>query len=241
GKHDEAWPLYKRSLAILEKALSQDHLHVAASLIKLAGFSAKQGKCDEAEPLYERSLFIPENVLGKEHPEVAASLNNRAWLLSVCSSGKYDEADPLYQRALAIDEKVLGPEHPDVATDLNNRAGHPNFLGKFEESTLCGTSYSFEESSWCLQPNATCGFSAIVVVTAFLFAFSASFQGKYDEARPLYERSIVIREKCLGPDHGPPGCGRSAQQPNSLLAMAGKFEEAGPISERSQAIREKEL
>ena len=26
-------------------------------------------------------------------------------------------------------------------------------------------------------------------------------QGKYDEAGPLYERSLAIREKALGPDH----------------------------------------
>lgn len=26
-------------------------------------------------------------------------------------------------------------------------------------------------------------------------------QGKYEEAGPLYERSLAIREKALGPDH----------------------------------------
>ena len=26
-------------------------------------------------------------------------------------------------------------------------------------------------------------------------------QGKYDEAKPLYERAIAIGEKTLGPDH----------------------------------------
>lgn len=26
-------------------------------------------------------------------------------------------------------------------------------------------------------------------------------QGKYDEAGPLYERSLAIREKAVGPDH----------------------------------------
>jgi tetratricopeptide (TPR) repeat protein len=26
-------------------------------------------------------------------------------------------------------------------------------------------------------------------------------QGRYDEARPLYERALAIREKALGPEH----------------------------------------
>ena len=30
---------------------------------------------------------------------------------------------------------------------------------------------------------------------------STVFQGKYDEAEPLYERSQAIREKVLGPEH----------------------------------------
>lgn len=28
-----------------------------------------------------------------------------------------------------------------------------------------------------------------------------AIQGKYEEAEPLYERSLAIREKALGPDH----------------------------------------
>lgn len=31
--------------------------------------------------------------------------------------------------------------------------------------------------------------------------FFITFQGKYDEAGPLYERSLAIREKALGPNH----------------------------------------
>ena len=30
---------------------------------------------------------------------------------------------------------------------------------------------------------------------------STAFQGKYNEAEPLYERSQAIREKVLGPEH----------------------------------------
>ncbi|CAN0442982.1 unnamed protein product, partial [Scytosiphon promiscuus] len=100
-------------------------------------------------------------------------LNNRAGLLSKCSSavystildnaprchfpltpqGNYTDAEPLYARAIKIWEKVHGLEHPLVATGLNNRA--------------------------------------LLLKT----------QGKDDDADPLYVRAIAIRETVLGPEH----------------------------------------
>ena len=73
GNYREAEPLYKRSLAIREKALGKDHPHVAASLNGLAVLYDSQGKYDEAEPLYKRALAIREEALGKDHPDVATS------------------------------------------------------------------------------------------------------------------------------------------------------------------------
>ena len=71
GKYVEAEPLYKRSLAIKEKALGKDHPDVALSLNNLAVLYDSQGKYVEAEPLYKRSLAIREKALGKDHPDVA--------------------------------------------------------------------------------------------------------------------------------------------------------------------------
>ena len=81
GKFVDAEPLYKRSLAIREKALGPEHPRVAGSLNNLAGLYYQQGKYNEAEPLYKRSLAIWEKALGSEHPHVATSLENYAMLL----------------------------------------------------------------------------------------------------------------------------------------------------------------
>ena len=114
GKYAEAEPLYRRSLAIKEKALGSEHPRVATSLNNLGELYREQSKYAEAEPLYRRSLAIWEKALGPEHPRVATSLNNLGLLYD--AQGKYAEAEPLYKRSLAIWEKALGPEHPDVAT-----------------------------------------------------------------------------------------------------------------------------
>ena len=80
GRYAEAEPLYKRALAIREKALGPDHPDVAPSLNNLAALYDPQGQYAQAEPLYKRSQEIREKALGPNHPDVATSLNNLAVL-----------------------------------------------------------------------------------------------------------------------------------------------------------------
>ncbi|CAN0547894.1 unnamed protein product [Ectocarpus sp. 12 AP-2014] len=61
GKTEEAGPLYKRSLAIVEKDLGPDHPRVATSLKNLADLLESQGKYEEAAPLLER-LSLPRKL-----------------------------------------------------------------------------------------------------------------------------------------------------------------------------------
>ena len=60
GRYADAEPLYKRALAICEKALGPDHPDVAASLNDLAALYSKQGRYADAEPLIKRALAIRE-------------------------------------------------------------------------------------------------------------------------------------------------------------------------------------
>ena len=56
GRYADAEPLYKRALAIREKALGPDHPDVAQSLNNLADLYSAQGRYADAEPLYKRAL-----------------------------------------------------------------------------------------------------------------------------------------------------------------------------------------
>ena len=76
GRNAEAEPLYKRSLAIYEKALGSDHPGVAITLYDLALVYRTQGRYAEAEPHLKRALAIMEKALGPEHPDFATDLNN---------------------------------------------------------------------------------------------------------------------------------------------------------------------
>ena len=105
GRYAEAEPLYKRMLAIIEKAPEggPEHSSFANGLNSLAELYRAQGRYAEAEPLYKRSLPIYEKVLGPEHPIVAASLENYGALLR--ETGRSAEANEMEARAKAIRAK----------------------------------------------------------------------------------------------------------------------------------------
>jgi tetratricopeptide (TPR) repeat protein len=52
-------------------------------------------------------------------------------------------------------------------------------------------------------------------------------QGKYEQALPLYERSLAIREKVLGEHH--PDVAQSLNNLAALYYNQGKYEQALPL------------
>ena len=61
-----------------------------------------------------------------------------------------------------------------------------------------------------------------------------STQGKYEEAEPLYKRSLGIKEKSLGADH--PEVAINLVNLANLYRQQGKYEEAEPLYRRSLEI-----
>ncbi|NDY74971.1 tetratricopeptide repeat protein, partial [Desulfobacter hydrogenophilus] len=61
-------------------------------------------------------------------------------------------------------------------------------------------------------------------------------QGKYEEAEPLYQRALKIRETVLGPDH--PSVATTLNNLAGLYESQGKYEEAEPLYQRALKIRE---
>jgi CHAT domain-containing protein len=70
--------LYKRVLAIEEKAFGSHHPAIGTVLNNLGKFFESQGRYSDAEPLFKRSLAIYEKALGPNHPDAASSMNNLA-------------------------------------------------------------------------------------------------------------------------------------------------------------------
>jgi tetratricopeptide (TPR) repeat protein len=64
-------------------------------------------------------------------------------------------------------------------------------------------------------------------------------QGRYEEAEPLYQRSLAISEKALGPDH--PSVATTLNNLAGLYYRQGKYQKAGQAFERIITIFEKAL
>jgi tetratricopeptide (TPR) repeat protein len=120
GHLDEAEALYKRAIALDERAKPQNPAGLATSLNNLALVYRAQGKLDEAAKLHNRSLTLLEQALGPNDPDVARSLNNLATLYRL--QGKAESARPLQERAVKIADATLGPQHPDTQQLRRNLA-----------------------------------------------------------------------------------------------------------------------
>ena len=64
-------------------------------------------------------------------------------------------------------------------------------------------------------------------------------RAQYEEAKPLYQRTIAIDEETLGPEH--PGLATDLNNLALLYQDQGKYEEAEPLYQRAIAIGEKTL
>ncbi len=231
GDYAGAEPLYRRALAIDEKAQGPDHPYLAANLNNLAVLLEDKGDYVGAEPLYRRALTINEKALGPDHPYVAIDLNNLANLLR--AKGDYAGAEPLYRRALAIREKAQGPNHPDVATGLNNLAVLLDDEGDYAGAEpLYRRALAIDEKA--LGPD-----HPSVAIDLDNLANLLRAKGDYAGAEPFYRRALAIDEKALGPDHS-----EVAMDLNNLavlLKKKGDYAGAEPLYRRALAIHEKAL
>jgi len=231
ARFQEAEPLYRRAIAIDEKAYGPDHPEVATALNNLALLLKTTNRLAEAEPLYHRALAIDEKALGPDHPNVAIRLNNLAELLRVTS--RYTEAEPLIRRALAIWEKSLGPEHPQVATGLNNLANLLQDTNRLAEAEplMRRVVAILDKSHGPDHPNVAAGLNNLA---ALLQATN-----RLAEAEPLMRRALAIAEKAYGPDH--PDVAIDLNNLAQLLQATNRLAEAEPLYRRALAIFEKSL
>jgi tetratricopeptide (TPR) repeat protein len=112
-KFNEAEPLYKRAIAILEKFFGPKDAEVASALAKIANLYTLQGKYIEAEKALWRALEIRQLAFGQDHVDVAECLDSLADVHE--KQANPEQAQRFYQSSVSIKEKVLGKDHPRTA------------------------------------------------------------------------------------------------------------------------------
>ena len=131
GHLEEAEPLCRRCLSIVESNRWTDRPDYAGLISRLAQLYENMGQVQKAEPLYLRSLEI-ETKLGDKHPDLPDTLRRLASLYY--DLGQLKKAESAYRRCLAVDEKKRGDDHPDVAEDLKLLATVCSRRGQHEEA-----------------------------------------------------------------------------------------------------------
>jgi CHAT domain-containing protein/tetratricopeptide (TPR) repeat protein len=231
GRYADAEPLYKRALAIVEKARGPDHPDVATPLTGLAHLNSLQGRYADAESLYKRALAIVEKDRGRDHREVANALNGLAEVYH--SQGRYADAEPLLKRSLTIAEKALGPDHLDVATSLNNLARNYIDPGRYADAE------PLLKRSLAIMVNARGPDHPNIAHPLNGLAWLYIDQGRYADAEPLLKRALAISENALGPDH--PAVAMSLDNLAHRYSVQGRYADAEPLIKRALAILEKAL
>lgn len=192
GNYDQARRHLERALAIREKVLGLEHADVASTLNSLGAIAYKEGDFKKAGALWERTLVIREKTLGPDHPWVAQTLNNLAIVHTY--TGDPQGARPLLERVVKIQEKVLGPQHPDLASGLMNLGDAIYASGDHVGSKpYFARAVAIQEAANPGNPELARFLDRLALVTLA--------ENNVSGAQRLYERSLALRQKALGPKH----------------------------------------
>src|SRR5438128_252083 len=128
-RYDQAEVLFKRGLAVLEKAHGPNDPEATVLMNNLADVYINRHRYADAERLLKRSIVVTEKAFGPDHPDIAQALNNLAALYA--RQGRNADAERLFKRSAVTFEKTLGPNHPDLADVLENLAGLYKDQGRY--------------------------------------------------------------------------------------------------------------
>jgi len=185
--------------------------------------SAEPGVLD----LAKRAVQLKEQRLGPNAPDLAESLTNLGDVYYFSDQGAPSIAP--YQRALAIRERAPGDDHGAVA-DALHRLGDVYFsLGHFDDAH---TPYQRELNIVRSQADSLRQGRALQALGLVEYQL-----GHVQEAIPLYESSLAIRTRKLGPEH--PRVAEVMRYLALARSFSGEYESSLPMMERALAIQEK--
>lgn len=228
GKYKDAEPIYRQSLATLERVLGAEHPNVALSLTNLANTESHLGKFAEAEAHYLRAIAIRRKNGGADNPELIESLVGIAGIYT--EMGRYKEVEPLYQQALSIVIKVAGKENMLVATIQQNLGALYLAQGRFSEAERI-LKQSLALAVKLQGPKHPDQIAILSNLGAIYIQ-----QGRYPEAEETLRRGIDLGVSALGPKH--PHVATVRQNLGGLLESQRRFEEADGLLRQALAIWE---
>jgi len=185
---------------------------------------------NDAYWLYNQALSNQKAVFGDghEHPLTASIIHSKGELMR--ARGRQDLAWPLFEQAIGMRRHILKNTHPALGDCLLGMAESLRVESKFAKAE------PIVLKALELRTNAYPGGSHPSVAEAqCCLAMLYYSMGRYIEAQPIYEASLLMRERLCGPFHIV-----TAQSLNNLAGLLhtmGKFEEALPYYRRTLHIK----
>ena len=185
---EDAEAIYRRSLAIVEKALGPEHPQVATILTNLGSLYRFAGYPNKAEPLFKRSIAIVEKAFGPDHLQSAWPL---AELAKVYGADKAKSLQ-LVTRSLAIREKAVRPYDPNAAKLLKEIGAD------YSDQNLLAQAKSVLKRSLAIAERTLDPQHPEIAAVLYSLAQLYKRQDRIAETEPLLRRSLAIRETALG-------------------------------------------
>jgi tetratricopeptide (TPR) repeat protein len=215
-RYADAEQAYREALKLSEKFRDND-ARIAVNLIKLAESLNLQAKNEEAEAFATRSITALEKAskspkskdLAEEYykSDTSAMILDKAADILVANR-KYFEAEPIYKRIIVIREEAA-----NVKESPKNNEDFLKLLGQ-------------------AMTNAQAKVADATDKLANLYLVMRRFE----DAEPLYIKSLKIREAQYGTDKPPVGI--SLNSLGTLYAIQAKYEKAEPLYVRAIGIFE---
>jgi tetratricopeptide (TPR) repeat protein len=192
GRFDDAEPLYRRALAIVETGGGGPD-HMATLLHNLGGLAHSRGDFATGEPLARRSIEVRQAAWGAAHPAVAA--DREAWGGLLEGLGRLAEAEQAYRESLAVFEATLGPESLEAASSLSALASVQHSLGRHEQALATyRRALAIRETK--LPPS-----HFDLGITLNNLGMLLDELGRRADARAAVRRAHAILQSALGPEH----------------------------------------
>ncbi len=230
GKYYDAEPLFRRAIALLEKAGPKKAADLGQVFYNLAGLLKSQGRFAEAEETYKRVLAIWDEALGPDHPDLALVLRNLGEI--GLQRGRMPEAFYELQRALRL-LAARGVEDWNTLVVLQTLARFYMAQDRLTEA---------EPILWrALELRKTLQGDEHPKVAAALTEMATMYrrQGKFAHSEPLLRRALSIQEDTLGPKS--PEFLKTLTELAELYRAEGQFSEAEPLFRLAVAAFEEAL
>jgi tetratricopeptide (TPR) repeat protein len=202
--------------AELAQASAEDKDKIALLEKELTDVQAKLKNPEAALEEYKNKLVQAYQALDDLKQEIP--LNQLEQAQQALAKGQSGDAEKLFQKVLSQGKEKAA----EAAYQLAQLA-----YGRIDYAAA----YQYFKEAADLQPD-----NPLYLNQAGIIAYTV---GRYSEAEPLYQRSLAIREKTLGPDHL--NVAGSLNNLALLYQVQGAYAKAEPLYQRSLAIREKTL